>query len=245
MRIEAVVISVGYDDYLTETLPRTLPLFDRVIVVTSESDTRTQEVCRRLSCPFYATDCFYQDGAKFNKYRGIEFGHMMTRHNSWVVNLDADTYLPPLARQWLDRKLTDPAAIYGVDRVNCVGYDRWRSHVAAGETGHDYFCRVQVPAGMPLGERIAMRDNGGYVPIGFFQAFHQSTGRKQPIVSGTAEHGDVAFAMQWPEGRRHLIPEVIAVHLMSDKAPLGSNWGGRRTARFGPPYGARAGAVPV
>jgi hypothetical protein len=98
-------------------------------------------------------------------------------------------------------------------------------------------------------DRIAIRDYGGYVPIGFYQMWHGSTGRRYPIAKGNAEHTDVLHSIQWDEQKRHLIPEIIGVHLMSNPAPLGANWQGRTTPRFGPgaprPYlPARAAVTP-
>lgn len=236
MNLEIVIPCVNYGDYLAETLPHTMPLFDRVIVVTSKADKETQEVARKCSCTYYATDVWFRDGGQFNKYAGLAFGlSFASVHNTWVGVLDADTYLPPVARQVLERKLTDPACIYGVDRLNCVGYDRWRSHLGVSNPGHDYCCRVPVPHGMPLGERIALREHGGWLPIGYFQMWHASSGRRYPTrVQGDAEHNDVLHAMQWEPHERILIPELLAIHLMADNAPLGSNWKGRKSPRFGP-----------
>ena len=94
-------------------------------------------------------------------------------------------------------------------------------------------CRATVPP-FPLLDRIAIRDYGGYVPIGFFQMWHGSLGRRYPIAKGRRRaHRRPA---RDPVGRepRHLIPEVVAVHLQSDSAPLGANWKGRTTPRFAP-----------
>lgn len=234
MKIEAVIICVDYADFLAETLPHNLPHFDRTLVITSPRDVETQQLCRRLSVPYYASNVFTRGGDKFNKARGIDFGLGFLRHNDWIVHLDADVYLPPMTRQMLDWRTLDPESIYGIDRVNCVGYEAWRTFLADRHTGHDYMCRVKVPEGMPLLDRIAIRDYGGYVPIGFFQMWNGALNRRYPIAKGDAEHTDVLHAIQWDDSKRHLLPEVIGVHLMSNPAPLGANWQGRTTLRFGP-----------
>ncbi len=250
MKIEAVIVCVDYADFLAETLPHNLPHFDRTLVITSPGDLETQELCRRMSVPFYATSLFHKDGDTFNKARGIDFGLGYLRYNDWVVHLDADVYLPPMTRKWLEWRPLDPESLYGIDRVNCVGYEPWKAFLAEHHTGHDYMCRTRVPP-FPLLDRIAIRDYGGYVPIGFFQMWHGGLGRRYPIAKGNAEHTDVLHAIQWGEHQRHLIPEVIGVHLQSAHSPLGANWGGRTTARFLPgpdpvPYQttAAAGAAP-
>jgi hypothetical protein len=233
MKIEAVIVCVDYADFLAETLPRNIPHFDRVLVITAPHDQETQDLCRKLSVPFYATNLFFKNGDRFNKARGIDFGIGYLRYNDWVVHLDADTYLPPMTRRWLEWRELDRECIYGIDRVDCVGYHRWKDYIASNEIQHDYMCRVHVPP-FPLLDRIAIRDYGGYLPIGFFQMWHGSLGRRYPIARGDAEHTDVLHAMQWDESKRHLIPEIIAVHLQSEPSALGANWKGRTTLRFGP-----------
>ena len=161
MKIEAVIVCVDYADFLAETLPHNLPHFDRTLVITSPRDVETQELCRRLSVPYYATNLFHKDGDTFNKARGIDFGLGYLRYNDWVVHLDADTYLPPMTRKWLEWRPLDRESIYGIDRVNCVGYEPWKAFLAEHHTGHDYMCRTKVPP-FPLLDRIAIRDYGGY-----------------------------------------------------------------------------------
>ena len=78
--------------------------------------------------------------------------------------------------------------------------------------------------GLPARYAGMIRAYGGYVPIGFFQMWHAKHGRRYPIAKGDAEHTDVLHAIQWSEERRHLIPEVVGVHIQGTPAPLGSNW---------------------
>lgn len=233
LKIEAVIVCVDYADFLAETLPHNLPHFDRTLVITAPGDLETQELCRKLSVPYYTTNLFYKDGEAFNKSRGIDFGLSYLRENDWVVHLDADTYLPPMTRKWLEWRALDEQGIYGVDRVDCDGYEPWKAYMAERDNQHDYMCRVKVPP-FPLLDRIAIRDYGGYVPIGYFQMWHASHGRRYPIARGNAEHTDVLHAIQWDAAHRHLVPEVIAVHLQSAPAALGANWKGRTTPRFAP-----------
>jgi hypothetical protein len=245
LKIECVITCVDYGDFLAETLPHNLPHFDRILVVTAPHDTETQELCRRLSVPYYCTDLFFKDGSRWNKARGIDYGIGYSRWNEWVVHLDADTYLPPMARKWLEWRPLDEDSIYGIDRVEVVGFDEWRKFLSDGHTGHDYMCRTRIPGGgkFPLLDRISIRDYGGYIPIGFFQMWHGKHGRRYPIARGDAEHTDVLHAIQWGETKRHLIPEVVGVHLQSQRLPLGVNWKGRKSPRFqaGPlvPYESR------
>jgi hypothetical protein len=218
-------------------LPHTLPLFDRVLVVTSEKDYETQETCRRLSCPYYATNIMYKDGDVFNKARAIDFAIGYTRYNEWMVQLDADMYLPPMTRKWLEWRTMDEECIYGIDRVHCVGYENWKKFEKDSDyyIQFDYMCRIHIPKQFPVLDRIAIRDYGGYIPIGFFQMWHCKHGRRYPIALGSAEHTDVLHSIQWGENKRVLIPEIVGTHVTPVMMPLGSNWKGRdKMPRFGP-----------
>ena len=235
-RLEAVITCVNYGDYLAETLPRIRPLFDKVVVVTNEVDRETAEIARRCSASYQCTDIMERDGQRFNKGAAINFGLGWLSNDTWVCHLDADTYLPPNSRQWFERKLKDHSCLYGVDRVNCVGWDRWQKFVQQPVLAHDYGCRVPVPHGFPLLDRIALEEHGGWMPIGYCQLWHRSSGRKYPgSFKEDAERGDVLFASQWSPHQRILIPEVIAVHLQAAPCALGANWKGRTTPRFVPP----------
>jgi hypothetical protein len=79
------------------------------------------------------------------------------------------------------------------------------------------------------------------VPIGFFQLFHGTAlvhggyhQRSYPVHHGDAARTDVQFALQWDRRDRSLVPELIVLHLESEKAGVGANWRGRTTVPFGP-----------
>jgi hypothetical protein len=259
MTTECIIVCVDYADFLAQTLPHNMQHFDRVLVVTSFNDRATQSLCRRLSVECRPTDVMHQRGESFAKGRAIDYGLGYLRRADWLVQLDADIWLPPQTRNWLNWIPLDDDCIYGIDRVNCVGYGNW-ARFMAGDVGdasptsspaprglssramdrlqHRYHCMIQPPAigtlPFPLGTRIALREHGGYVPIGFFQLWHSRHERRYPLLQGSAEHTDVLHAIQWPAGKRRLIPEIIGIHLSSESGPMGVNWSGRQSKRFGP-----------
>ena len=91
---------------------------------------------------------------------------------------------------------------------------------------------------MPIGTRIAKYGTiEGYVPIGFFQLWNPicSGINHYPQEHGDAGRSDMLFAMQWPRNKRGFIPEIITIHLESEKlVSMGKNWKGRQTRPFGP-----------
>jgi hypothetical protein len=251
MRIEAVTTCVGYGDLLAVTLPENLPLVDGLVVVTSTDDKETQAVCRRHSVPCVVSDEHKRNGGGFNKGRLINRGLDQIGGHDWILHLDADIVLPQEFRRLIDWAHPDPAGIHGFDRQNLVGFDRWQKlkQFAGAWDNHAHESGHWFHPDLPMGSRWVSALHG-FVPIGFAQLWHGSASiqngyhaRRYPTEHGDAARTDVQFALQWDRRDRHLIPEVIVLHLESESAKLGANWRGRTTRRFGPepaPAAARA-----
>jgi hypothetical protein len=239
VRIEAVTVCAGYGDFLEETLPRNQHLVDDLVVVTTPDDERTREVCRRHSVHCILSE-EHRRGGDFNKGRLIQRAFDQIGREDWVLHLDADIVLPRQFRSLVDWAHLDEKCIYGADRVNVVGWDAWQKVKNAAWHGHQYENLVSYPKDSEFAVRWASKLHG-YVPIGFFQLFHGSAMiwrgshiRRYPYHHGDAARSDVQFALQWDRRHRQLLPEVVVLHLESQKAPLGANWNGRTTEEFGP-----------
>jgi Glycosyl transferase family 2 len=241
LRIEAATVCVGYGDFLAATLPENLPLVDDLVVVTAPDDDETRAVCRKHSVHHVLSDEFKRDGP-FNKARLIRRALDQIGGRDWILHLDADIVLPRKLRRLVELAHLDERCIYGADRQNVVGWEAWnRLKATAGpwdnhahENGHWFH-----PAYRPGCRWVSTLH--GYVPIGFFQLFHGSAlvdggyhQRSYPVHHGDAARTDVQFALQWDRRQRLLVPELIVLHLESEKSPTGANWRGRTTARFGP-----------
>jgi hypothetical protein len=244
LKVEALTVCVGYGDFLAATLPENLPLLDNLVVVTSPDDDETRELCRKFSIHHVLSEDHRRDGP-FNKARMIQRGFDQIGAKDWILHFDADIVLPRQFRRLAAWAHLDPRAIYGADRCNVVGWDAWQK-IKAG-TGawdnHGYESCHRFAAGQPAGSRWVSKIHG-YVPIGYFQLFHGSEMihkgfhlRSYPLEHGDAARTDVQFALQWDRRYRQLVPELLVLHLESEAAPLGANWKGRTTRRFGPPAG--------
>ena len=232
MNIEAVTVCVNYADFLAETLPWNMQHFSKIVVVTSFDDKETLELCRKLSVECRPTDVMYMDGDKFNKGRAVDFGIGYLRGTDWMCHIDADTWLPPMTRNHLEKAHLDPEFIYGIDRCLCPDYDAWKSFISGSPAHqHDYNCRVKMPP-FPIADRISLIEHSGYIPIGYFQLWHGKHNRRYPLHHHTAERSDVLFPLQWPSKNRAIIGEVVGIHLESELSELGANWSGRTTKRF-------------
>lgn len=249
LKIEAVITCVNYADYLRHTLVENLHYLDNVVVVTTPQDKETIALCKRFSVDCIDTEVFYDDGDKFNKGRGINLGLAHLRHDDWLIHMDADTVLPHRFRDMLARAKLKENCLYGADRINVRGFDNWQKLRHQIEPHYEYNFLVNPPISALFGINRSetpksldiistsgrpIHKEYGYVPIGYFQMWHSSQGRKYPINQGAADHTDVLFSVQWPRERRLLLPELFVYHLESEPAQLGANWKGRSTKRFEP-----------
>lgn len=238
--IEAVTVCVGYADFLAETARYNAGLLDRWVVVTTEEDEQTREICRIHDLETILSNDHQRGPSEFNKGRMIDRGLEHLSAGAWRLHLDSDIVLPGQFRRMLDAAHLNERKIYGADRLMVRSWDQWQALVRSGWLSHTH-CSVNIPEGIPVGTRWAL-GSSGYVPIGFFQLWHGDAdewrGRRHrtyPKTHGDACRTDVQHAMQWDRRDRELLPEMVVVHLESERAPLGANWKGRTTCHFGPP----------
>jgi hypothetical protein len=250
MRIEAVTVSVGYGDFLRETLPANLPALDDLVVVTSPADEETRGICKELSVRHILSDEHRRDGP-FNKARLIQRGFDQIEAKDWILHLDADIVLPRAFRRQLELAHLDERCIYGADRCHVQGFEAWsKIKQAGGWSNHRYESVQKFAHDSWVGDRHVPTQHG-YCPIGYFQLFHGSAMidcgfhlRQYPLRHGDAARTDVQFALQWDRRLRQLLPEVVVLHLDSGAAPQGANWEGRTTARFGAQKTGPTGPLP-
>jgi len=236
-KFEAVITCWNYGDFLAETLPFAISQLDRVVVVTDHEDSLTRGICDRWSVECIGTDAFSEKGDTFNKGSGINLGLAALRQQGWLIQLDADIVLPPQFRNMIDKSGLQRDCIYGAERFNVCGWERWRKLKADLHTDPQFNYRylVSTPADLPIGSHVVHKERG-YTPIGFFQMWHSQYMHEHqlryPEVEGTAENMDVQWALRWPRKDRVLLPSVRLFHLESEPALMGANWNGRKTKPF-------------
>lgn len=238
MKLQAVTVSVNYADFLEVVIPENKGLFDKWVIVTDTKDIATKELCDEHGLTCVQTDSFYANGATFNKWAGLNEGLELIDKDAYVAILDGDIALHNQTRYVLKKLNLDPTFLYGMDRLDCVGFERWEKYKQTKSILTDNW--LLHTAGLPLGARLVhlyggKSENGrfeGYRPLGFFQLTHRSSFDKYPQNSDSADHCDLAFAKQYPREKRMLIPELFGIHLISDDARKGQNWRGRKTKPF-------------
>lgn len=244
MIIEAVIISVNYADLLSHTLSENIQQLDDVVVVTDPKDKETQNVCRKYSVQCVQTHVFYEEGDKFNKARAINLGLSYLKKREWLLHIDADILLCRDLKKMLERAKLNPQNIYGCDRINVYGYDSYEklkpllgNHYNGNWFSDPGFCHQKKETegiDMRMGARV-LHEEHGWVPIGFFQLWHQSQGKKYNHKLGSAAGSDCLFPTQWPRENRILIPDIHVFHLDPEtEHGIGTNWSGRKSKKFEP-----------
>jgi hypothetical protein len=234
MKIEAVVVCVNYSDFLAHTLPHNKNHFNKIVIVTDTKDLETKKLCEYYNVQCVQTDAFYENGNKINKGKGINEGLKHLDGDGWVVHLDADIYLPPLTRSILENLELDDQTLYGIDRMMCPTYGDWMDFIDNPSPLHEGWIYVHTTA-FPLGVRIAEYKNKGWEPIGFFQMWNPTGSgvTEYPKEHGSVDRSDVLFAKLFSRAKRQLLPEIISIHIDSEKlVTMGKNWNGRKTAKF-------------
>lgn len=232
--LEAVCVSVDYNDFLSEFLIHNRLFFDKLVIVTSSKDLGAQNLCRVYDVECVITDSFYEDGAKFNKGKGINAGLTKLTKKEWVLHIDSDIILPPHFRTVFDNIYLDDLSIYGCDRMNCTGHDRWHKWLEKPRPQHEKYFLVHGNA-FPLGARVAHYNQyDGWFPIGFFQLWNSTKSgiKKYPENGVGADHTDVVFSKKWHPRNRRFMAEIFVTHLDSESMGFGNNWLGRKSKPF-------------
>lgn len=92
--MRAFLVCVDYADILKVTLPYNRHHFTDVWVVTTERDAATREVALENRARVFATDAFYRNGAKFNKWLALEECLDYAGRLGWIALMDADVLWP-------------------------------------------------------------------------------------------------------------------------------------------------------
>lgn len=234
--LEIVVVSDGYGDFLRATIPFALRLGGRLVVVTGERDGATKQLCAEFGVICLPTWVHCHAGG-FDKAAAINYGLAHLACDDWLLHLDADTLLPDAYTAWRTEQPPDPACIYGADRFDCRGWERWGKLQASGwlDRRRRWGYLIDPPPFCQPCTRVGHGDFHGWLPIGHNQLWHGSRQQRYPVKPGTGgEHTDVLHAARWPPDRRRLIPDCYAIHLSTGDGRAGANWQGRVTPFFGP-----------
>lgn len=185
-KLDVVIVSVDYNDVLDITLERNSKIFESIVVVTSNSDSECDRICRKHGVKVVKTDCMYSGGASFNKGKAINLGMASIENPDVVLLLDADVIVEDMP----DLSCVNDNIIYYRDRIMLRDYAAFERY----ESGERSF------------------DAQSIGPVGYFQMFSYK-GQKYPESSHDAAWSDVKFARRFRNKRRL---ETPVLHLGED-----------------------------
>lgn len=220
MKLECVLVCVNYSDYLSCVIESNKKYFDNIVVVTTEKDQKTIDLCNTNGVSIVLTDRLYENGTKFNKGKAVNDGIKNLKFNDWVLITDADMLMPDNFRNKIESINLNSEAIYGTHRYMCPTHNDFMF----------YNDNKIINKSWPLQRhRLA-------IGVGFFQLINYNSKVMANLTPkwysedfGTAGRSDRIFLRNWPDDLRKNL-KIDTVHLGSDE--LGKNWNGRTTTGF-------------
>jgi GR25 family glycosyltransferase involved in LPS biosynthesis len=169
-KIDVVIVSVNYNDYLILTLKENIKLFDNITVVTSSADTLCQEICRKYEVNCIVTDVMYENGSTFNKGKAINEGIKSIENPDIILLLDADI----IVNSKINLSELSDEVLYTSERIILENYKTYTDYIEHGIT-----------------KRSKLEGDKGY---GFFQLFciNNTFIDKNKVYS--EEHDDASYA---------------------------------------------------
>ena len=205
-KIDVIITSVDYNDFLILSLENNTKYFENITVVTSNDDIICQNICKSYGVKCITTDAFYEDDFVFNKGRAINIGIESIVNPEFILLLDADI----IVTNKIELSNLELDTLYTSDRWICYNhfqYERWRK----GETPVNNLPKYE-------------RDNG----YGFFQLFNFNNSldvKWYPSELENSSHPDLKFSSYFP--KKQTI-DVDIIHLGDVK----KNWDGRKSEKF-------------
>jgi GR25 family glycosyltransferase involved in LPS biosynthesis len=169
-RIDVVIVSVNYNDFLIISLKNNIKFFENITIVTSPDDLICQKICDNFGVSCVVTDIMYEDGAVFNKGKAINKGIESISDPDYILLIDADI----LVINEIETESLDPEILYTSSRYILPDYDYYQRYFS-GIINNDNL--------------MNMPEQG----LGFFQLFNYYIGLKYPESSNDASWSDILF----------------------------------------------------
>lgn len=225
--LRAILVCVDYADLLALTLPYNLHHFSGVWVVTDgKSLEATKRVCWEApnltgtSITVLATELFYDRGAKFNKWAGLEWGLDAMGREGWLCVMDADVLWPKGLRWGL---FPDGRSLSLVENGR---ESVWSPGHLISPLRRMFPTIPSLPPEEATWGRYPVHSNRKEW-VGFTQIFHAS----DPVLGPPPWHqtdwthaggADSFFQAKWPQHKK-VRPPFEVLHL----GEAGTNWCGR------------------
>lgn len=186
-RLDVIIVSVNYNDFLIISLMNNIKIFDNITVVTSSSDFLCQKICKKFDVNCIVTDNMYEDGAVFNKGKAVNEGIKSILDPDYILLLDADI----LVMEKIDIDSLDKNVLYTSDRYIIPDYTSYKKYVS----------------GIIQKDKFIQEINFGF---GFFQLFNYSKFKRFPETSDDASTSDILFRDMFHD-KRSIDKEVLHI----------------------------------
>jgi hypothetical protein len=215
-RIIMVMVCCGYSDKLEETLLYNKNETDGIVVVTEESDTKTQDICKDHGVLTHISNKKNLNGAYFNKGAMLNEGIQIAKiryGTDWVLLSDADIILPPGFKHSWYKKILNPGTLYFAERIDIKLEDL-----------ENFMNNPHKIYSAPMVSPMTNQQ-----PWGYFQLFNTKAGvlkDRKTIYSEehlSAGYVDEEFMRLWQKDRRYNT-RVRVIHL--EHGQLRANWNG-------------------
>lgn len=120
-KIDVVIVSVNYNDYLSVTLEHNSKIFDNITVVTSNEDGICKKICDKYGAKCLQTDEMYSNENKFNKGKAINFGIKSIENPEFILLLDADI----IVKEKIKTSELETGILYTSGRIIIESYNRY------------------------------------------------------------------------------------------------------------------------
>ena len=187
-KLDVVIVSVNYNDFLIVSLENNVKIFDNITVVTSPSDFLCQKICEKFGVNCVVTDIMYENNAVFNKGKAINKGIKSIENPDYILLLDADI----VVMNKIDLDSLENNLLYTSERYIVPDYESYKGYIS----GNNKAFRIE-------------KDQG----FGFFQLFNYSMKMCFPESSDNASDSDIKFREKFRE-RKNIGKTVL--HLGTD-----------------------------
>lgn len=218
--VACVVVCVGRAEHLALTLKHNAELVDEMIVVTGDGDTATQEFAVRHA-GLLVSDAWQVGDAAFNKGAMINAGLQAITRPDWIIFTDADCFLHPNLRTYLESHSLNPGCLYSAPRMNIGMADL-------------AFIKFKVGQGTWDALSLPGQHHIDAEPNGFLQIWNRRNRKLRDRWPGVMSEAfcsaggiDSWFLQQFEPDRRIMIPELSVVHIAHGDT-LGAGWNGRK-----------------
>lgn len=214
MNISFFTTCVDYSDYFQETLYYNHNLFNKIYVVTTSKDIKTQKLCNQYNNIYIEiTDSFYDDGASFNKGKALNTILKYIEPDTWNMIGDVDCIFPKNIHNEIIKNIEFKDYLFTFPRVECKSYEEYIK------------IKDNLFNNFTMNDMVTVDSIG----LGYCQIFNSSScflknGIKYSENYSSADQSDSRFKELWPQRHRYYLDGYI-IHLGERR----KNWKGRQT----------------